>query len=126
MKKFFIVIIFMMAGIIWLNDWSSSGKMDLFLKNHENSKVTPKVIHLIGEAYFLSNDRQDAARYYSWLVEKYPDMPVSVRARFKLAECYEDMGERGKAMEQYIVLKDSFSATYYGVMAKRKWELAKY
>lgn len=125
MKRFFIFIVFLVAFMIWLEDWTSSGRMDAFLETHE-TRFTPRILYLIAESCFTAQETRAASHYYRWLVEKYPDEDFIPRARFHLAESYQDLGDRGKAMEQYVVLKDSFTATHYGQIGKRRWEMSKF
>ena len=126
MKKFFIFIILVVTFIIWFDDWTSSGKMDAFLEQHENSDITPRVLFLIGEACYMVQETKAASQYYRWAIDKYPEETFIPRVRFHLGRSYDELGDRGKAMEQYVVLKDSFSETDYGRMAKRKWEISRY
>ena len=126
MKKFLIFIVLATALMIWLQDWSSSGRMDAYIDAHADPKITPNLLFFIGESYYTANDSKSASNYLRRLVEQYPDYPYAARARFHLGQSYEDNNERGRAMEQYIILKDSYTATVYGKDAMKKWEKTKF
>ncbi len=100
--------------------------MDVFIEENENPNVTPKVIYWIGELCFFSQEARAANHYYRWVIDKYPEEDFMPRVRFHLAQTYEELGDKAKAMEQYVVLKDSFTATEFGVMAKKKWEMTRF
>ena len=125
MKKFFIFLVFLVAFMIWFEDWTSSGKMDTFLENNEMG-LTPRILYVIAESCFTAQESRAANHYYRWVVEKYPNEEFIPRARFHLAETYSDLGDRVRANEQYVVLKDSFTSTHYGQIAKRRWEMARF
>ncbi len=114
------------ALMIWFQDWSSSGRMDAFIQEHADPGFTPNLLFFIGESCFAMQDTKDASHYYRWLTEDYPDYSRAARVRFHLAQSYEDNNDRVRAMEQYIILKDSYSATDYGLLARKKWELSRY
>ena len=120
------VVALIVVGIIWFDDWSSSGKMDIYIRRHSNPDYTPRLLLVLGKAYAMAQQPQTATRYFLWLLEDFPDSSHVPSARFHLAQCYEDMGERPKAMQQYILLKDSYPDTSYGRTAQRRWEYSRY
>lgn len=126
MKKFFIFIFLTVALMIWFEDWTSSGRMDAFIQEHSTPSVTPNLLFVLGEGFFSLRETKGAAHYYRWLLDEYPGYAYAPRARFHLAESYEENGDRARAMEQYVVLKDSFTNTSYGLMSKRKWEMSRF
>ena len=126
MKRFFIFVFLLIAVMIWFEDWSSSGRMDAFIQTHSSPGVTPNLLFFLGETFFTFQDTKGASHYFRWLVENYPEYPHAARARYHLGQSYQENGDKGRATEQYIILKDSFTATPYGVMAKKKWELSRY
>ena len=121
-----IFVVAVVALMIWVEDWASSGKMDAFIEQHEHPKMTPRLIFFIGEACHTAQSAGNASRYFEWVIQKYPNKSFIPKARFHLAMSYEELGDRRKAMEQYIVLKDSYTHTSYGRTAMRKWELSRY
>ena len=121
-----IILLVVVGFMLWLRDWTTSGSMDAFLEEHENPDVTPELIFLIGEACYTAQETKAAAHYYRWAIDKYPEQKFIPRARFHLAVSLEDTGNRSGAMEQYVILKDSFSATDYGRTAKSRWEHSKF
>lgn len=122
MKKFIIFVAIVVGGIFWLKDWITSGKMDQFIAQHKDPKITPQILCGISEVYFLAQEPKSAIRYYKWIVDEYPDYTSIAKIRWNLAECYEDTKQKDSAMEQYVILKDSFSATEYGQLALSKYQ----
>ena len=125
-KRFLIFLVLLIALMIWFEDWSSSGRMDAFIQEHSDPKITPNLLFFIGESCYTAQDSKGAGHYYRWLVESYPDFEYIARVRYHLALSCEDNGDRGRAMEQYVILKDSFTGTDYARMAKKKWELSRF
>lgn len=126
MKSFLIFLVCLVAFMLWFRDWASTGKMDAFIEHHESEGVTPSLLFVLGEACNTANCPEAASRYYRWLVDKYPGKKFIPRVRLHLAESYEEIGNKQAAMEQYTVLKDSFSLTDYGRMAQKKWEMTRF
>ena len=96
--------------------------MDQYLEKHSDPRKTPALLNVIAGAYQAFQDTRTAAYYYRWIAEKYPDYEGVARVRYELAECYDDNKMRDKALEQYTILKDSFSATSYGQMGQKKFD----
>ena len=126
MKSFLIFLVILVALMLWFRDWVSTGKMDAFIRQHESEGVTPVLLLGWGEACKTAKSPEAASRYYRWLVDKYPEKKFIPKVRFHLAESYEELKDKKAAMEQYAVLKDSFSLTDYGRMAQKKWEMIKF
>ena len=126
MKSFIIALVCLVAFMLWFRDWASTGKMDAFIEAHEDPDSTPGLLFVMAEACNTANSPENASRYYKWLVDKYPEKKFMPRVRFHLAQNYEEMGKRREAMEQYIILKDSFTLTDYGRMAEKKWETTRF
>ena len=126
MKSFVIILVCLVGGMIWLKEWASSGKMDAFIEQHEDRDSTPGLLFVMGEACHTAKSPENASRYYKWIIDKYPEMKFMPRVRFHLAQNYEEMGMRREAMDQYIVLKDSYPLTDYGEMARKKWETTRF
>ena len=126
MKKLLVSIVFVALLGAWLVDWVSSGKMDAFLKQHPNPDVTPALLSGMGSIYQVFHETKSAAHYYRWLVEDYPRYRDIARVRYELAECYQDNAQKDLAMEQYTILKDSFSRTSYGELGQRKYDQTRF
>ena len=126
MKNFLIFVILWAALLVWFYDWASSGRMDRFLELHPNPQVTPVVLDALSQVYGTFQESKTASHYHRWIIAKYPDYGNVVRIRYQLAQAYEDQNERALALEQYRVLRDSFTLTTYGQLAKKKVEMSKY
>lgn len=121
MKKFLIVVALFVGSIVWLNDWISSGKMDNFISQHRHPTYTPKILYAISKFCYLLQQHKTASYYYHWLIEEYPDHPEIAELRWQLAQCYEEIKRRDLALEQYVILKDSFTSTEYGQLADQRY-----
>lgn len=126
MKKFIIFVVIVIGGMIWLKDWITSGKMDAYIAAHPDPKVTPQVLLGLGEFYFTVQDHKSAAYYYRWILDSYPKTPRKARVHWQLGRSYEEIGKRGEAIEQYAILKDSYSATSYGELGHARYGQLKY
>jgi hypothetical protein len=126
MRNCLLFAVAVVASAVWFCDWSSSGRMDNFIERHSDPRFTPKLLSLIAGVYQTTQDSRAAAHYYRWIAEKYPDSMDIDRVRYRLAECYEDNHMRQEAMEQYTILKDSFSKTQYGRLGQAKYDRTRF
>lgn len=126
MKSLIIFLVVLIGGFVWLKDWATSGKMDVYIEEHPDPKITPLVLQGLGELYFTMQEYKPAAHYYKRMIEKYPKHPKTDRMRWQLGRSYEEIGKRSEALEQYTILKDSYSATQYGQMGHNRYGQIKY
>lgn len=120
------LVLILAASGVALYRWSSSGQMDQFIENHSDPQKTPALLSFIGGVYHAFQDTKTAAHYYRWITEKYPDYKYVAKARYQLAQCYEDNHLRDQAMEQYVILKDSFTGTTYGQLGQKKFDQTRF
>lgn len=126
MRNFIIFILIVAGSVYWFKDWVSSGKMDIYIQQHKNPSKTPAVLFYTAEIYSLCQEAKPASHYYRWLIEEYPDYPKIPKARWQLGRCYEELKQKDLAMEQYTILKDSFSATEFGQLGSNRYSQIKY
>lgn len=126
MKGFLIFIAIVIGSVIWVKDWVASGKMDIFIAETLSPSTAPKVLHALIELYSLTDDPKKVQAYGQWLVKEFPDYTSASRVRWKLGQAFEQSGLREQAMQQYMVLKDSFTATEAGRLAQGRWQQMKF
>lgn len=117
MKNFLIFILVVVGAGFWFKGWVQSGRMDNFILRRQNPRTTPKILNFISGVCYLSQNTQAASHYYRWMIQDYPDHPDMPRIRWNLSQCYEDLKRKDLALEQYVVLKDSFTQTAEGQRA---------
>lgn len=126
MKKFILYLALFIGSIMWFNDWISSGRMDNFIRQHPHPEWTPKIIFAFSQIYQLSQNPKSASHYYRWLTEDFPDDKNIAEIRYQLGQCYEDMKNKTLALEQYSILKSSFSSTEYGQKGTNRYNQIKF
>lgn len=72
-----------------------------------NEKVIEELIK-IGEIYQTKGCYTMAVRFYSQLLQKYPDTFYSPIIKLKIAECYEALGSYEKALRLYNEIKQGY------------------
>ncbi len=126
MKKFIIFVIVIVGGVIWIKDWATSGKMDAYIATHPDPKITPQILMGLGEFYFTIQDKKTATYYFKWLLEGYPKFQRAGRAHWQLGRSYEETGKKHEALDQYAILRDSYSTTQYGQLGHGRYGQLKY
>lgn len=96
--------------------------MDEFLRQKKEASVTPKILYGLAETYYLFQQPVQARHYFEWLILDYPNHAKIDKIRWELAQCYEEIGERPKALEQYTILRSSYSGTHYGRLGGARYE----
>ena len=125
--KYTVILILVVVGFfLWAKDWASSGKMDVYIAGHTTSANTPDILFFISQIYYYAEKPERAIRYFRWIIQDYPGYPRSARVRWQLGRCLENTGEKNLALEQYIVLKDSYTNTEEGRRALGKYQQIKY
>lgn len=95
--------------------------MDRAIAEHKNPRVTPKVLRVIAEVYNIFQESEPASYYYRWIVDEYPEEKDIPRVRWNLGRNYEETGKKHLAIEQYMVLIDSYSKTQEGQLAQNRY-----
>lgn len=126
MKNFLIFVLIVGGLYLWAQDWVTSGKMDNFILQHENSDTTPKLLYGLAELSYLVQQPKAASFYYRWLIKDFPKSPHVAQAHWELGQCYEDLNQRADALEQYTILMSSFSESEYGRMANGRYGQLRY
>lgn len=122
MKKFILFIILLVCAVVWSKNWVSSGRMDNFIEQHYYPKLTPKILFGLAQFYYLIQQHGTASHYYKWIINKFPDHPQILKIRWELGQAYEEIHRKDLALEQYVILKDSFTVTRYGQLAMNRWD----
>ena len=125
MRNFIIFVLIVVASIYGAMDWVKSGKMDLYLQKSK-SPSKPSILFYIAETCNVFQEPKSASHYYRWITEEYPDHEKAARVRWELGRCYENLKQKDLAMEQYVILIDSYSVTEYGQMAINRYGQLKY
>lgn len=126
MKKFFLLVVLLMIVANWFRGWVSSGGMDQFIGQHKNDRATPQILYWISQCCYVAQQPKSASHYFRWLVNDYPTDPKISKVRWQLAKCYEETQQRALALEQYTILKDSFTNTEHGRLAVKRYEQIRY
>ena len=126
MKKFILFVGILGASVWWFSEWVTSGRVDNFLREHPHPVVTPRILYSLAGLYHGLNETKAARHYYRWIVDQFPGHKDIARIRYELAQCCEDNSDFQAAMDQYIVLKDSFTNTAYGRLGQSKFDRSKF
>ena len=126
MKKFLFILALLVSLIVWFRDWVSSGKMDNFIRQHQHPEYTPKMLYGISQFYTISQNPKHASYYYRWFIEGYPTHLKIPEMRWQLGRCYEETNQKNLALEQYTILKDSFTNTEQGQLAMNRYGQLRY
>lgn len=122
MKRFLFFIILIAGAVMMMRDWFLTGKVDQFIAERKSSPFAPTAIYWIGETYYLFQEPAFAQRYFEWLIHDYTEHPKLDKVRWELAQCYEELGQKQKAQEQYTILKSSYPSTHYGRLGSARYE----
>lgn len=83
-------------------------RAELFLKEmqekHPDSEFVPDSYLLLGQLYYLKQDVARALEAYGTLVQRFPDSPAAVTARFNIGEVHRQAGEWREAMTAWLEL----------------------
>src|SRR5438034_8984313 len=109
MKVFLLCMAILAFTCVQLYQWASSGRMDQFLDQHSDPNKTPALLNLMAGLYQAFQDPKTATFYYRWITEKYPDYKNIARVRYQLGNCYAEQNMKTLAIEQYVILRDSFA-----------------
>ena len=126
MKKFVFFILLIAGFFYWFEGWVASGQMDAFIAEHKNRKYTPVLLKTIAEGCFIAQEHKSASTYYRWVIEEYPKDREIPKLRWQLGQCYEEIHRKDLALEQYEILKDSYSQTEYGQLASNRYGNLRY
>lgn len=126
MKKFLILLALLVGLIVWFRDWVSTGRMDNFIRQHKHTDFTPKILYLLSQFHTFSQNPKYASYYYRWFIEDYPTHIKIPEMRWQLGRSYEEMNQRNLALEQYTVLKDSYTNTEQGRLAMNRYGRLRY
>ena len=126
MKKFILFLAVLGGFIWWVKGWVASGQMDALLMEKKQSKYTPVILKGMAEICFFAQQFKPASYYYRWVVEEYPNDPSVPKLRWQLGQSYEELHRRDLALDQYAVLKDTYSNTQYGRIASNRYQQIKY
>lgn len=121
MKGFLITLVVFVGFLVWFKDWSTSGKMDAYISQHQHPVRTPQLLNALGEFYFLCQEHKTAAHYYRWILEQYPNYGRMDRVHWRLGTCMEQTGHRPEAANHYRIVKDSFTASEYHTVATNRY-----
>ncbi len=121
MKKFLFLIIIVVGSVMGLKNMTSSGKLDLLLREHPSPTWTPRAVYWLSQISYMSNKPRASVRYMKWLTDEYPQHPDIANVHWQLGQTYEQLNRRDMAIEQYGILKDSFSATSVGQTAMNRY-----
>ncbi|MDO8644823.1 MAG: tetratricopeptide repeat protein [bacterium] len=72
-----------------------------FLKEFPKSEWSDEALLDLGETFFLQNEFKPAEEAYRSLVQKYPQSPLLLTARFNRALSLEEMGEWNQSLRIY-------------------------
>jgi tol-pal system protein YbgF len=74
----------------------------------------------MGESYFGKKDYQEALKQFE-AVFQYKSLEKKADAQFMVAQCYERMGEKGKAKEAYEKVAKDYPTSDKVQLAKERW-----
>ena len=126
MRNLIITLVILVAGMVWFRDWAGSGEMDNFIRSHSDAQYTPDVIYFLGDFCRTIGEEKTAAYYYRWLFEKYPRFGRTDKVLYRLGRCYEEMGRRAEAIEQYKIVISSYPRTETAHLSQKAYDKLRY
>ncbi|MDD4052277.1 MAG: tol-pal system protein YbgF [candidate division Zixibacteria bacterium] len=91
-------------------DLAISGFSD-YLKFCPKGELCDNSQYWIAEAYYEMKQYPRAIEEYDRLLTQYPDSEQRPSAYYKLGRCYEEKGDKKKALDHFLVLKKDFPNT---------------
>jgi tetratricopeptide (TPR) repeat protein len=79
-------------------------KVEEINRNYAACKTVPLITLWLADQYQQDN-REKALKYYSSLIEQYPEFSLDNEVQYKIAETYLAAGETGKAKEAFLLVK---------------------
>lgn len=92
------------------HDLAISGFSD-YLKYCPNGDLSDNSQYWIAEAYYEMRQFERAIEEYKKVLDNYPDSEKRATAYFKLGRCYEDLGDKKKALEYFLILRNDYPGT---------------
>lgn len=76
----------------------------------------------LGEAYYVLQDYSEAIQQYGILIQQFPDSKKSSHAMLKIGYCYENLGNKTKALETLSELQKLFPNSAAARLGRAKSE----
>jgi len=85
------------------------------------------VVRTIGDVYYhIFRQTDSAIHYYQWFIQDFPGDNRAPEVHWDLGRAYEELNRRDLALEQYTILRSSFSTTQQGRMALERYNRIRY
>jgi TolA-binding protein len=115
----FLVILGLAIFFAWRH-YIVRGKLQEYIDlNYKKSWAPPVQMHL-ANFFFIACRYKRAAEGYERVVKRYPKSEYFTKAMFRLANCYEHLGDVKKARETYKKLVELAPDSHFGTVAQRK------
>ena len=112
MKGFFIFIALVGAFLYWSKGFVQSGQFQNFLDKHPNSTVNPTIEYYWGMTLAVASHRESASYRFQRIIAKYPKSEYAPLAWIEYIAVLDDMGDRGKMLEEARKFMQSDYATH--------------
>jgi TolA-binding protein len=123
MKKFiFFVIFFVLCFYIFHSQFYQTGKFNDWIQQYNESKYAQFVEFVLGKICVLLRKYDSAIFRFTRVVEIYSSEGLKSESLFSIASCYEEKKEIKSALKFYKKTFDSYPETYYGELAKKRFE----
>jgi TolA-binding protein len=123
MKKIVLVLTIIFVGTYFLyKKYYLSGKFNSYLDAHPYSETAQYIDYLIGKLNFMRTNYDGAMFRFNRVINNYFVDKYKLDAYFSLAETYEKINNKSKAIEIYEYLKSFYPDTPQGKMAVKRLE----
>ena len=121
MRKLMIFIIFVVLLAFWFKNFVQSGQLEKYFDTHPNPELNPVVEYYWGMLLNAANKDKSAAYRFHRVVEKYPKSEYAPRAWAEYIELLDNMGDRGKVLEESKkFLESEYASSPKAEIIKRK------
>ena len=100
---------FQMAGCRFrLGDVDRARGMGEIRPGFSRQSARPRALYLIGRAYVVKGEPEEATRVFGDLLERYPEAELEMEIRYQLAACLEEQGKLDEALGRYREIRDRY------------------
>lgn len=123
MKKLLIAAAVFIGLIIFLNDFTRSGKLEVFFDEHPNPSFNSKVEYVLALMTDLANKKNSAELRYRRIIEVYPDQAVTPSAWANMIEIIDDRGDQKRVFEEAQKFVDKYPNDERAELFKKKMSI---
>jgi hypothetical protein len=123
MKKLIITVIVLIGLLIFLNDFTRTGKLEVFFDEHPNPSLNSKVEYVLALLTDLSNKKVSAELRYRRIVALYPDQSVTASAWANMIEILDNQGDQKRVMEEAQKFVEKYPDDERAELLKKKMSI---